>query len=544
MIPPQTQQVLNYLGDPASYDHHPAKVDLHQTHASWVFVASPYVYKIKKPVDFGFMNFTTLEKRKANSDREVTLNRRLTEDIYLGVEAISLRDGKIQFGEVGEIVEWAVKMREMDPRNFLSHLAAEHRLEKSHIDSVIEKLETFYQSQPPLDAAHAHAASQQLPKNIQGNFSALRQFTSQCVSTAALDAIAAYCECFEDKHSSLLESRVREGKFRDCHGDLHLEHIHITPQRINIYDCIEFSSAFREIDIACDIAFLAMDLDFNGEFKLSAYLMDQIAARLNDVELPRLVDYFKCYRACVRGKVEALHSAGETVSDQERNESIALSRRYLQLALRYTLSGSTPTAFIFMGKVGSGKSYLADALAGETGWAVISSDLVRKTLAGVPLTERGSDQQRAQLYSPEMTRHVYNSLSQSALRVLRLGRNVILDATFSSRKERDAIRKKLQSEGMAIAWIEATAGKETTRARLQARQNDTEVISDAREEDLVKLHSLFEPTDELSQLDHFRLSTDATVPTNPLQTLYAKRLRRNVISWTHRNSSGDTPPEK
>lgn len=506
MIPPQTQKVLDFLGKPASYAHHPAEVTLHQTHASWVFVASPYVYKIKKPVNFGFMDFTTLEKRKANCEREVTLNRRLTEDIYLGVEAISLRDAKLQFCESsdnkGEIVEWAVKMREMDPRDFLSHLAAEHRLEESHIDRLIEKLVTFYQSQPPLDAAHAHAASQQLLKNIQGNFTALRPFTDQCVSTAALDAIAAYCECFEDQNTSLLESRAKDGKFRDCHGDLHLEHIHITPQRINIYDCIEFNSAFREIDIACDIAFLAMDLDFNGEFRLSAYLIDQIAARVNDVELPRLVNYYKCYRACVRGKVEALHSAGDTVGEQERSESIALSRRYLQLALRYALGGSTPTAFIFMGKVGSGKSYLASAFAAETGWLVYSSDTLRKSLAGVPLTERGTAQQRNALYSPEMTRRVYDSLSESAFSELRHGQNVILDATFSSRAERDTLSAKLQHKGFALTWIEASASEETIRERLRARDAALNVISDAREEDLIKLQGLYDAPVELPA-NHF-----------------------------------------
>jgi uncharacterized protein len=524
MIPPQTQQVLDFLGDPESYDPRPAAVQLHQTHASWVFVASPFVYKIKKPVNFGFMDFTTLEQRRANCDREVTLNRRLTQDIYLGVEAISIRDGRIQFGEEGEIVEWAVKMREMNAEDFLSHRIAEKRWE---LPRVGRKLVGFYRDQPPLDTEKSLVAARNLRENIAVNYLAARRFIPGCVSKKALDVIERYTRTFEDAHERLLAERVTAGAFRDCHGDLHLEHIHVTPDQINIYDCIEFNSAFREIDIACDIAFLGMDLDFHAEFELSRHVVTHVASLLDDRELPKLVDYYKCYRACVRGKVVALHSEGETVQQQERDDSLALSRRYWQLALRYALCGSTPTAFVLMGRVGTGKSSLANAFASETGWPVFSSDVVRKTFAGIPLTQRADASQRAALYAPEMTDRVYKSLTDSALSHLHRGQNVILDATFSSREVRDRLRRKVGVQLFATVWIEATASESTIRERLQARESSGNVISDAREEDFTNLQNAYEAPDELDSTDRLLIDTGAD-SANALDSLLSKLVNRNA----------------
>lgn len=510
MIPPQTQKVLDFLGDPASYDHHPAAVQLHQTHASWVFVASPYVYKIKKPVDFGFMNFTTLEKRKANCEREVTLNRRLTDDIYLGVEAISLCDGQIQFGENGEIVEWCVKMRELDPRNFLSHRIRDNRFEPSDLDRVIERLVEFYRHQPPLESAKASAAVAQMPKNIAANYKVARRWIHipGCVTQAAVDLIEHFTETFEANHSQLLASRPKAGMIRDCHGDLHLEHIHISPNAINIYDCIEFNTEFREIDIASDIAFLAMDLDFNARFADARILIDRIGKALVDPDLPRLVNYYKCYRACVRGKVEMLRAAEEKDEKPDQEVNTLTAYTYFHLALRYALTGFAPIAFVVMGRVGTGKSTLASALLGVTNFPTFSSDLTRKVLAEVNPRARGTPEQRKELYSQEMTTRVYDELTQKALKRLNQGQCVIVDATFSRRSQRDEFKEKLKAEGFEICWIEATAPPETIRARLKARETATGVISDAREEDQPLLDSLYDPPSEIPAENCITQSTD------------------------------------
>jgi aminoglycoside phosphotransferase family enzyme/predicted kinase len=520
MIPPQTQQVLDFLGDPASYSHHPATVTLHQTHASWVFVASPYVYKIKKPVDFGFMDFTTLEKRKANCEREVTLNRRLTEDIYLGVEAILLHDGKIQFGqegkEEGEVIEWAVKMREMDASDFLSHRIREKprkkRFQPSDLDRVIARLVDFYRRQPPLDSAKSQAAAAHLRADIASNFSESRRVIPDCSLpdlVDRIDVIEAYTRAFETTHKSILTKRITSGAFRDCHGDLHLEHIHLTPEQVNIYDCTEFNSAFREIDVACDIAFLAMDLDRHGRQEESRRLIHRVAEELADPDLPRLVNYYKCYRACVRAKVAMLRAAEEGM-DEKTRESIVIVEvsPYLSLALHYALTGFTPIAFVFMGRVGSGKSTLAYEFLGVTNLPTFSSDFLRKRRAGVKLTARGTLEQRNDLYSNEMTSQVYNELTSQALKWLQRGRCCIIDATFSSRSRRDDFKAALNAKGFEICWIEATASSETIRARLKSRETESDVISDAREEDQPFLDSLYEPPTEIPPASRITQLTD------------------------------------
>jgi aminoglycoside phosphotransferase family enzyme/predicted kinase len=537
MIPPQTQQVLDFLGDPASYSHHPATVTLHQTHASWVFVASPYVYKIKKPVDFGFMDFTTLEKRKANCEREVTLNRRLTEDIYLGVEAISLRDGKLQFGESstnsGEIVEWAVQMREMDARDFLSHRIREKRFDPSDLDRVIERLVEFYKKQPPLEPAKAQAAVAQMPKNIAANYKIARSLIHipGCVTKAAIDLIEHFTQTFEANHAQLLASRTNAGMIRDCHGDLHLEHIHLSQSAINIYDCIEFNTEFREIDVASDIAFLAMDLDFNTRSAEARSLIGKIAKALADPDLPLLANYYKCYRACVRGKVEMLRAAEQMVEKPDEVINTLTAYTYFHLALRYALTGFAPIAFVVMGKVGCGKSTLASALLGVTSFPTFSSDLTRKLLAEVNPTTRGTREERQSLYSEEMTNRVYDDLAKYALKRLNQGQCVIVDATFSRRSCRDDFNSRLKAAGFEVCWIEATAEPETIRARLKSREDKAGVISDAREEDQAMLNSLYEPPTEIAPQNFITQPTDQAEETT-LAALLKEISRRYSGSMT------------
>ena len=313
---------------------------------------------------------------------------------------------------------------------------------------------------------------------------------------------------FEARNRALLDSRASGGWIRDCHGDLHAEHIHVTPAAVRIYDCIEFNDAFRHIDVGSDIAFLAMDLDFNERDDLARHLVSRFATLLDDDGLPRLMDFYKCYRACVRGKVEGLHAAGESVGESERAASLERARRYFRLALRYAIAGSSPRAFVFMGRVASGKSALAEALGRETGWTVVSSDRVRKSLAGIPLHHRGTPESRAALYSDAMTRRVYDALFGEAIRTLGLGRNVILDATFSRREHRDALRNLLERQGHTGLWTVAEASPGTTLERLRQRNDRTGVVSDARPEDEALLGSRYEPPDELPSATCSRVPTD------------------------------------
>jgi aminoglycoside phosphotransferase family enzyme/predicted kinase len=508
MTTPETRRLLEFLSDPKSYPHDPTHVTLVQTHASWVFLAPPFVYKVKKPVNFGFLDFSTLELRHADCERELMLNRRLTDDIYLGLEAVCDQQGKLQFGAEGTVVEWVVKMREMESRFFLTELLRDGHFGIAEMERIVDRLQRFYEAQPALPSTEIESARELMHAAVMDNLDTARGFVGRSLSQPAFDAITRFTTEFESHHQKLLDLRRTEGRIRDCHGDLHLEHIHLTPGSVNIYDCIEFNTEFRHIDVACDIAFLAMDLDFNGRPDLSAYIVDRFAVLLNDGGMKRIMDFYKCYRACVRGKVESLHSIAETVKAAEQHASLDLASRYYQLALRYAISGSRPHAFIVMGKVASGKSALASALAQETGWKVVSSDRTRKNLAAVPLHQRGNADARAALYAAEVTGKVYFALFSEALETLHQGHSIILDATFSSRAQRSDLLHILDNAGFAATWIEAQTSDAIAMERLRQRDVTEDVVSDARAEDYAKLSGRYEPPDELSASVKLTLSTN------------------------------------
>ncbi len=511
MISAATQRLLDFLSDKESYPHRPPQVTLVQTHASWVFIAPPFVYKIKKPVSLGFLDFSTLELRHDDCKREVELNRRLAEDVYLGLEPVCEHEGRLHFGGYGAIVEWAVKMRLLDPRYFLQELMKTQSVGSGEMDRIVERLQRFYASQPPLRPDEVRMANEHLRQGTEDNFKTSGRFVGQSLTQNALDAIAHYTRDFFTRQSALLDSRLHDGWIRDCHGDLHLDHIHLSPDAVRIYDCIEFNTDFRCIDVACDIAFLAMDLDFNGRPDLARYVVERFAVLLDDHGIRELMDFYKCYRACVRGKVESLHARAETVAEGEKEESLQLARRYFQLALQYAVAGSKPCVFVFMGKVASGKSALAEALGQETGWGVHSSDRLRKKLAGMPLNQRGSEVERAELYAPAMTQKTYEMLFEQAVASLREGRSVILDATFSKLENRNALKELMAVEGFEVRWIEAYASETVVCERLKERDLDHEVVSDARLEDYKRLSAGYEPPDELPAEKRLCILTDGKI---------------------------------
>jgi len=490
------ERLLPFLLNRFSYPHRPRQVRLVQTHASFVIIAPPFVYKVKKPVNFGFLNFSTLEKRRYFCEREVVLNRRLCTGVYLGVVPISTRDGRLIFGEGDAVVEYAVKMRRLPDGRFLDQLLERSAVKLADVNRIVATLKKFYEAQHPTAEIESWGRVSRLRISTDENFRQAREFIGRTISRAAFEAIRTYTNLFYRRHASLFASRVRERRVRDCHGDLHLEHIHLTPRALHIYDCIEFNDRFRFVDVANDVAFLAMDLDFNGRPDLARHFARRMAAALRDDGMPRLMDFYKCYRAFVRGKVESLHSIAPAAPDAERDASAERARRYFRLALRYAVAGSDPLALPVMGRIASGKSTLARALGDELGWEVFSSDRVRKEMAGFPLFERSGAAARRRLYSAAMTRKTYARLFAAAEIELRAGRGVILDATFARREHRASFAKRLGRRG-AWRFVEAQASNAAVKQRLRAREARAGEVSDARLEDFGMLAGLYQPPAEL-----------------------------------------------
>jgi aminoglycoside phosphotransferase family enzyme/predicted kinase len=509
------EDLLAFLQNPASYPHRPDRVEIVQTHASYVALVPPYVYKVKKPVNLGFLDFSTLEKRRHFCREEVRLNRRLCRDTYLGVVSLSRKNGTLVFGDGDRVVEYAVKMKHLGEGGFLHQRVQRGALEREDLDRVVETLAAFYQAETPTPAMAAWGRVEKLRISTDENFAQTEADLGDLLAPPAFEAIRYYTNRFYDQHALLLERRRAEGHILDGHGDLHLEHIHLTPEAVCIYDCIEFNERLRYVDVANDVAFLAMDLDFNGQPDLARYVACRMAEALDDPALLLLVDFYKCYRAYVRGKVEGMRSREPEVPAAERQASRERARRYYRLALRYAVAGSEPLVVVVMGRVGTGKSTLAHALGEALGWEVLSSDPLRKEQAGVPLYERGSETARTDLYSEERTAATYAALRDGAVARARTHQGAVLDATFGRRRHRDALREALRRGRVFCCFVELDASDATIKSRLKQRETAAQVVSDARLEDFDRLCAHYEAPDALEDARHFTVaaepSTEATL---------------------------------
>jgi aminoglycoside phosphotransferase family enzyme/predicted kinase len=501
------ERLIAFLESPGSYSHRPGEVRSIQTHISWVFIASPFVFKVKKPVNLGFLDFSTLEKRRYFCQRELDLNRRLSPEIYLDVVPIYKTTSGFSFKARGEIAEYCVKMKELPHGWFLNELLEKDLVGEKEIDRVISCLHRFYESETPTSEIEPWGAPEKLKISTDENFAQVEPFVGKTITQVVFEAIRHFTHRFYIVNESLFHERIQQHRILDCHGDLHLDHVHLTPEATTIFDCIEFNDRFRFIDIANDLAFLAMDFDFEGRSDLGNLLLRNAARELGDAGMLRIANFYKCYRAFVRGKVESIQATEkETTNRQEHEEQAA---RYFRLALRYAIAGSEPLVLVVMGRVGTGKSTIAKRLAGELDCPVFSSDEIRKTLAGVPLTQRSPPESRAKIYSPQMTRRTYRKLAKDGLaaigcsrgrrpRPLQSHNGVILDATFSTRALRKLLRDECRKANMPFQFVELEVDPNEIKKRLKARDEKTAETSDARLEDFQKLSAAYEAPSELA----------------------------------------------
>jgi uncharacterized protein len=498
--------LIAFLESPEAYRHKPTGVSALQTHISWVFIVSPFVFKVKKPVNLGFLDFTTLEKRHYFCQREIELNRRLCPEIYLDVVPIYETDSGFSFEPRGDVVEYAVKMKELPHGWFLNELLEKNRVGEKEINRVISTLHRFYQAETPTPEIEQWGTPEKLKISTDENFTQVDPFIGKTISTAAFEAIRHYTNQFFELNKNLFYERIQQHRVLDCHGDLRLDHVHLTPEATTIFDCIEFNDRFRFIDIANDLAFLAMDFDFKGRSDLGNLFLRNAARELGDAGMLKIANLYKCYRAFVRGKVESIQAREkETTNPQEHEQQAA---RYFRLALRYAIAGSEPLILVVMGRVGTGKSTIAKRLASELDWPVFSSDEIRKTLAGVPLNQRTQPELREKIYSAQMTRRTYRKFIGEGLAVIVCSRGrrarplqphnaVILDATFSTRALRKFLRDQCNKANVPVQFIELEVGPSEIKNRLKLRDEKTAEASDARLEDFDKLSATYEPPSEL-----------------------------------------------
>jgi predicted kinase len=340
------------------------------------------------------------------------------------------------------------------------------------------------------------------------------------LSRPAFETLRYYTDRFLDQRAALLGRRRAGGHILEGHGDLRLEHVHLSPAApsgrhedggVCLFDCIEFSERLRAVDVAADVAFLAMDLDFHERPGLARFFVEKMADALDDPALLDLLDFYKTNRACVRAKVDLLQSRDEDLPQEKRDEQARRARSHVQQALQYATVGSGAAVLAVMGRAGTGKSTQARALAEALGCDHVDSDRLRKEIAGVPLPERPDAATREALYTPAMTKKTYAALGERAQEAARKQRPVVLDATFGRKQHRDALREALAGAGddgnVPHAFVELTASDDALKERLAARE-DTPHLSDARREDFEMLAGRYEAPTALEDARHITARTD------------------------------------
>ena len=324
------------LLNPQAYPHKPQKIELVQTQMSFIFLAGDFAYKVKKEVNLGYLDYTTLEKRHFFCHQELELNRRLCPDAYLAVVPIVEEKGGLCVEGRGKAIEYAVKMKQLPQERMMDVLLPQGQVTPEMIARVAEKLVGFHQKAETNQEIAAFGKLDVIRQNTDENFAQTEKYIGTSITAEEYQHIKNYTDNFVDSNTSLFDKRVREGKIRDCHGDLHAAHVCFTDD-ICIYDCIEFNDRFRYSDVASEIAFLAMDLDRYQQAGLSRHLVNTYVELSHDEELLKLLNFYKCYRAHVRGKVESFKLDDPCIPEGEKARILSVARSYFKLAESYTL---------------------------------------------------------------------------------------------------------------------------------------------------------------------------------------------------------------
>ena len=489
-----------------------ARAGLVETHISWVLLGADRVFKLKKPLDLGFLDYSTVERRRHFCELEVQLNRRLAPDTYLGVRPVVLdAAGCAVFGRAdadadGAVLDWAVEMARLPAERMLERLLERGEVDNRLMEELAGLLARFHGAAATGPGVDEHAAPAALARRLKRDLDDLRDFTGDgpeaSLSPTLADFLARALAAELGDRSELLARRVGAGRAREGHGDLHAGNICCTGDRPVIYDCIEFDPALRCGDVAADLAFLAMDLDRRGYRGFSRYLVRRYAALTDDPSLPRLMPLFKAWRALVRGKVDSIRAADDQLADPVRAAARAEARHAFQVA---AVALAPPVLVLMCGLPASGKSWLARRLARPLGALVLRSDVLRKQLAGVPPDSPGRAAWGQGLYAHDAVEHTYQVLLDEAIDVLDHGRSVIVDATFADERRRRRFVETTARLDHPVVLVHLDCPESLALERLRERAARPGGASDADEAVYRRAVEAFDPPDEL----HPSLRVDA-----------------------------------
>ncbi len=468
--------LVHFLASPQAYACHPARVEVRQTHISWVFLTDRHAYKLKKPVRFDFLDYSTPQLRRAMCEREVELNRRLAADVYVGVVPI-LRSPRLgyQLGErpgVGECVDWLVKMRRLPDEAALDRRIADGQTDASAVARLATRLSAFYRDLPPVTIS-GDEYWRRTHEHVRGNLHDLLKHAPSVDASCVRRVHTAQLRLMVLR-PDLFHTRALDGRIVDGHGDLRPEHVYLLPEP-TIIDCIEFNDEFRHVDVVDELGFLAMECSVRQAAWIGEKIMERYLAESFDRPPAALVAFYACYRACVRAKVELLRSdqlAGrEALLAQER------SREYLTFAAECAARLGPPGVIVVRGPSGVGKSTIAKRMAEEFAALWLRTDTIRQQLFGPSTGPRPYDAER---YAPENRQRVYDEMFHQAAEELQRGLTIVLDGTFLSADLQQRVVDLAHRYGAVPFFVNCNCPTTVAAERMAERAALGDRLSDAQ----------------------------------------------------------------
>jgi hypothetical protein len=468
--------LIKKMRDPGFFPHDVCDpIRIVQTHISFVILTGPYAYKIKKPVNLGFLDFTTLEKRRHYCDEELRLNRIFTPELYLDVVRIYEKEGNFALHSLGNesnVVEYAVRMRQFEESNLLLNVFDRGELDAPMAERLGKRIAEIHNTAPEVPQNESYGSAKSMEESIQLNFDTILPLAGNVVPAKMLENLHAAMGSFIEKNHWLFDLRIKEERIRECHGDLHLRNICQYNGRIEVFDRIEFNNAFKNIDVMYDLAFLLMDIRYRGKSRIASRILNAYLESTGDYGGAILLPFYQSVRALIRGEVNLLVSADEEVSAHAREEAKDSGLRHLEHA--FAFSRTNPGKIIATSGVsGSGKTTVAKFLIDHVDAIHIRSDVIRKHLAGIDLSTHS-----AEIYSEEHTNTTYAKLIEFGVLLAAHGFTVILDAKFDRRNFRQKLIEKANTFELPVTFVYCTASVDTLKNRLAQRSDD---ISDATE---------------------------------------------------------------
>ncbi|NTV66625.1 MAG: AAA family ATPase [Chlorobaculum sp.] len=484
--------VAEALRHPEAYPHPvEQEIGVVETHISWIFLTGKFAYKLKKPVNLGFLDFSTLERRKHFCEEELRLNRRLCPDLYLDVLPVTASVEEIRIGGEGEAVDYVVRMAQFDRSFELDRLLRNGELTKSQIAEAAGVIAAFHAEAQRADPASMFGSPELILKPMLANLDLTEEVARTIEERSSIEKIRHWTLAEHRRLSGVVRERKALGMVRECHGDLHTGNMVIRDGKIAIFDCIEFSHELSIIDVVSDVAFLFMDLEHSGNPELAWHLLNAWLSKSGDYGGLQVLRLYSVYRAMVRAKVTSIRLAQET-GETEKTKTLAEHHSYLQLALGY-IRPRKPMLLITHGVSGSGKSVIASKLADLGGFIHIRSDVERKRLFGIGSLER-SAAKGLSIYTPEATQKTYAAMLDAASIALSAGFPVIVDATFPDAHRRAPFIRLANALDCRCHILCFHASREVLRERVRTRH---EAGSDASEADLrvleAQLHANIPP---------------------------------------------------